>query len=386
MEGDSLVKSGVMLLAALTASVFWTARPQMMSFFLSCVVLYLLWLYLKRGIDRLWFIPPIFVLWGNLHGGFAIGFILMVLALIGEGARWLIEGQLSPREEDAEPQTIRPMIRIAIIGLVSAAAVSINPYGPQMLFYPFRTVGIGVLRDYILEWSSPDFHQAQAWPFIWMVLALLVTAGLSRRRLDWRDAFMTSGTAYSAFLAWRNVATFAVVAAPVLSVHLHDWLSQLGYRLNWNRAPRSVILAAANWLILAAVIGGAVFQIGKMNSPTLVEETRRNNYPVEAVAFMEREDLPQPMINSYNWGGYLIWAARDYPVYVDGRTDLYDDELLRLYLSITQGQPGWRDRLAQTGANSILIEANSTLGQLLALVEDWEQVYADDVAVIFVRR
>ena len=65
------------------AAIFWSPRPQMFSFVFSAVVLYLLWLYQQDGKDRLWLIPPIIVLWVNFHGGFAIGFILMVLATIG---------------------------------------------------------------------------------------------------------------------------------------------------------------------------------------------------------------------------------------------------------------------------------------------------------------
>jgi hypothetical protein len=385
LEGDNLLRSAVLILAALTASIFWSARPQMFSFFLSCVVLYLLWLYQKRGVDRLWLIPPIFVVWGNLHPGFAIGFILLVLAMIGEGARWLVDGIINPVEPVERP-TLRPVFRIAVIGLISAVAVSINPYGPKLLLHPFRTVGINTLQTYIEEWSSPNFHQPKAWPFLWMVLGLFAAAGLSRRRLDWRDAIMTSGTAYSGFLAWRNVPTFAVAAAPVLSEHLHAWLTEIGYRLDWNRAPRNAMLAAANWLLLIAVIGGAVFQLRTVLDADHIEATRRAIYPAAAVDFMQREHVPTPVYNASNWGGFLMWQARDYPVYVDGRTDLYDDAFLNEYVRAFQGRPGWEDVLDSGGINTVLITPISPLAQLLDQDEGWEKVYGDEVAVIYVRR
>ncbi len=50
---------------------------------------------------------------------------------------------------------------MVIVALVSIPAIAVNPYGVQMLGYPFRTVGIGVLQDFIQEWASPNFHSDQ---------------------------------------------------------------------------------------------------------------------------------------------------------------------------------------------------------------------------------
>jgi hypothetical protein len=42
------------------------------------------------------------------------------------------------------------------------------------------------------------------------------------------------------------------------------------------------------------------------------------------------------MFNSYNWGGYLLWELPEYPVFIDGRTDLYDDELVEEWLRVVR--------------------------------------------------
>ena len=46
--------------------------------------------------------------------------------------------------------------------------------------------------------------------------------------------------------------------------------------------------------------------------------------PVKAVAYIKANKLAGPMLNDYTFGGYLIWAAPQYPVMMDGRTDLYE--------------------------------------------------------------
>jgi hypothetical protein len=385
-SGDPLIRAGAVVLAAAAATVFWTARPQIISFFLSTVVLYLLWLYTTRGVDRLWLIPPLMALWANLHGGFAIGFILMVLALGGEVAEWLFDGVLGGRlPGDAIGPALRPVLRLVVIGLVSAAAVSLNPYGPAMLLYPFRTVGIGVLQDAIQEWASPNFHETQTWPFIWLLLGTLAVVGVSRERLSWRNALLLTGTAYSALLAGRNIPTFAIVAAPVLARHANALLEERDIRLRWDQLPTGGVYGVLNWTLAVVVLAGGTAWAVRALDPVTIEEAREEFHPVAAAAYLESNDLPTPIFNSYNWGGYLIWAARDYLVYVDGRTDLYDDEFLRDYLAIHLAGEGWQEKLDAAGVNTVIVEADSPLAHSLADVGGWSLAYEDDLAVIYVR-
>jgi hypothetical protein len=385
--GDPIVKAFSVILGGAAAAIFWSARPQMFSFLLSAVVVYLLWLYQKRGIDRLWYLPVVMALWANLHGGFAIGFILMVLATVGEGVRWLLDGVLvgaSPGGGAPQP-TYRPMVRLAMVGIVSAAAISLNPYGPSMLVYPFRTVGIGVLRDFIQEWAAPNFHSAQTWPFAWLLLGTLLVAALTSKKLDWRDAIMIGGTAYSALLAARNIATFALVAAPLLAFYIDVGLAERHLRLNSNRLTAQGTLLMFNWLMLVLVVMGVVSRVAYEFDPDRLERTRREIFPVGAVAYLEETRPSGPLFNSYNWGGYLIWEARDYPVYVDGRTDLYDDAFLRGYMTIYYAQPGWAKALDDARINVVLVETSSPLAQVLDLTEGWSRAYTDEQASLFVR-
>jgi hypothetical protein len=93
------------------------------------------------------------------------------------------------------------------------------------------------------------------------------------------------------------------------------------------------------------------------------------------------------MFNSYNWGGYLIWHLwPDYLVFVDGRTDLYGDELLRQYLQVRFAQPGFQEVFDVHSIDFVLTEAEGFTDNFLTLDDDgWSLAYADDVAVIYMR-
>ncbi len=386
-DGDPLVRAFSVILGGATAAVFWTPRPQMASFFLSTVVFYLLWLYQRRGVDRLWSIPPVMMLWANLHGGYAIGFILMVLSIAGDVLRWFFDGVLGGpvRDTPADPPTLKPVKRIIIVGLVSALASCINPLGPQVLLVPFETVGISVLRDFIQEWSTPDFHRIETWPFIWLLSLTVAAAGLSRKRLDWRDAIFVTGFAYGSLLAGRNIAAFAVVAPPVLSLHLNDLMEERRIVFKWNRLPTRGLYVALNWILLLLILGASAYKVAYALSPDVMLEAQKEWLPADATEFIRETRPPQNLFNSYNWGGYLIWELRDYPVYVDGRTDLYGDELLKVYMSLIFAQPGWEAKLDQAGINTVMVEPYTPLARVLSVRGSWEQVYADDVAIVFVR-
>jgi hypothetical protein len=92
------------------------------------------------------------------------------------------------------------------------------------------------------------------------------------------------------------------------------------------------------------------------------------------------------MFNSYNWGGYLMWVLPEYPVFVDGRTDLYDGPVLQAYVTAYFAEPGWDQVMDDYKINTVLIEPASPLAKVLRLTDGWKIVYEDKIAILFVRK
>ncbi|MBN1678714.1 MAG: hypothetical protein JW966_00385 [Anaerolineae bacterium] len=379
-EGTAYARAFVVVIGAAAAAVFWSPRPQMFSFMLGALVLYLLHLYKREHLDRLWLIPPVMLLWANLHGGFAIGFILLFGSIAGEALGNIFNG------DDPRVVSWARLRRMVVVTLVSIPLIAINPYGVQMLGYPFRTVGIGVLQDYIQEWGSPDFHQRQTWPFALMLLGLVALAGLSSRRIDWTDLTLASGTACMALMAGRNITLFAVVSAPILSRHLNVWLADHGWQIHPVRRVRGRKLVL-NWVLLALVALGALAKVAVVLSEETVRKAQEQMLPVEVAQFLDESPPEGKMFNSYNWGGYLMFAAPDVPVYVDGRTDLYDDDFLRDYLDITFIRDDWNVMLDDQVIGFVVIEADSILATMLRTMPDtWqERQFDDERSSLFIR-
>ncbi len=385
LEGSAYLKAFTLVLAAAASHIYWSARPQLLSFLLAAVFLYVLHQFRWRARDRLWLLPVMMALWVNLHGGFAIGFLLLLITFAGQIFSRLL-GQSGPGTVSWSG-----VVKLAGIGLACAAVVIVNPYGPALYLYPLRTVSIGALQDFIQEWQSPNFHLREMQIFIWLWLAVFAALGLSRRRVDLTDLSLLCGFTYLALLAARNIPIAALLAAPLLTRQAAAGVKDL-----WASRPRLAALLdpppsefsrpALIWALLALVLFSVLIKAADASLVSTNERFLESRVPLQAARYLQNTQPPGPMFNAYNWGGYLTWQLYpEYPVFVDGRTDLYDDALLRQYLRAALGQPGYEEVLDQHDINLVLIEARSFLDEHLAVNPRWRQVYADDVAVVYTR-
>jgi hypothetical protein len=390
--GNPFLRAFGVILGAITSSVVWAARPQIVSFLLTALVAYLLDRYKRRGGRLLPWLPLILLVWANVHGGYAIAFILMLVYLAGEGANLLT------RHREDPVLSGRQLLHLSIVMGICFLAVGINPNTWQMWLYPFRTVGIGVLRDFIQEWQSPNFHLAWQQPFILLLLLTVLALTRSDRRADFTDLALLAVWTIWALLAGRNIAIFALVAVPIFVRYgTAAWDRQVK---DWKDAPwaRPLLQAAGqpmasgrvlkllNWLLLSLVVIAAMIKIYLPLAPGAVEKATRESLPVDAVAYIQAERPPGPMFNSYNWGGYLLFTLwPDYPVFVDGRTDLYDDAFLRRYLTAYVADEGWQAVLDEYDIRLVFIETNSMLAKFLRLDSAWQEVYRDEMATLFAR-
>jgi hypothetical protein len=383
-DSGPYLKSFALILAAATSGVYWSARPQIVSMLLAAVFNWVLIRFRFHGLNRLWLLPLLMVAWVNLHGGFVIGFILLVVTCVGEALTAL----LAPG-----PLTLEKMkapVWVAAAGLLCAAAVMVNPYGPQMLLYPFKTVSIGVLQDYIQEWQSPNFHAREAQVFIVMWLATFAAVGFGRRPLQATDFLLFAAFSALALLAGRNIAVFAVVSAPILVRHADSAIAELQAR--WPRLklhPGSVspapLMHGLNWTILALVIVAVLIKVSLPLNPATTRQAIALTAPVGAADFLKTHPYPGRLFNSYNFGGYLTWALYpEMPVYVDGRTDLYDDAFLTQYLNAYLAGPGWQAELARYGVGIVLVEPGAPIARALMADPHWAVRYLDATAIVLI--
>ncbi|MCI0521466.1 MAG: hypothetical protein L0Z70_14565 [Chloroflexi bacterium] len=401
-SGGVFLRAFALILAATAAGVYWAARPYLVTFTLAAVFLSILeqyrWKRDAASQKRLIWLPILMVVWANSHGGFAAGFLLWGVYWAGALKEALWAAWRRRRVGKADIPTGNGMgseigpPRWLVLGLAGAAMVAgvcFNPFGAKMLLYPFKTVGIEALQAYIQEWQSPNFHLRQVQPFAWLILLTLAAAGASLRRMALTDFLLVGGLGYMGLLAGRNIALFALAAPIVLTRHaaplVEAWLEALrrewGLRLDTRRTPtrrEARLNLGILILVLLAVLAKASLTLPRAANEVVIA----GGLPTGAVEYLRTANPPGRLFNSYNWGGYLMWALPEYPVFIDGRTDLYDDELVEEWLRITRAEAGWEEALAKREARLILIERDAPLVKVLPFA-GWERLYEDEKAVVY---
>jgi hypothetical protein len=386
LEGPALLRSAILLLSGTAAGVYWSARPQIISFTLAGVFLWVLHEFVRGRRTILWILPPLMVIWANIHGGFAIGFMFIIGFLLGEIIDTSVEviNRLESLPEVWKRKR-NSILSLVGVGLACAVAVSLNPHGPETLLYPFKTISVGVLRDHIQEWQTPNFHQGEVQPFLWMLMLILISMALSRQRVYGVELIMVVGFAYLSLLAGRNIALFAIVGAPVLARHGAAALEPFLKRREKGRQVPENLARVLNVVLFLLMLIAALAKIAAPLDQQVIEEAIAEQIPVEAIAELSEHPSPGPLFNSYNWGGYILWALYpQYQTFVDGRTDLFDDEILNQYITVWTAAPGWEQVLDDWDIQIVLIEKDSPLTRELEL-DGWEDMYADEKAIIMTK-
>ena len=362
-------------LGALASSACWGVRPQMFTFTLASLLLWLMDAGEERPGLLVW-IPPLFVLWLNLHAGFALGPAL----LLAYGIGLILETALG----DTPWPAVRPiLIRTGVLVVACLALVPLNPNGARLYRYPLDTLRSQGMRSLIGEWFSPDFHQLTYRPLLAVWLLLVVALAVSRVRIRGRVLVPLLLTAVGSLDAVRHIPIFILVAIPVMVAAIPSYGARAA---DFSTRPGG--LQFRRLFNSAMVILIAMFALVKWGVVLRNEGVREAAvFPRAAIASMRTAGLPPRVFAYYDWGGYVIWNLYpDYRVFVDGRADLYGDELLREFKTAIHMQKGWREVLDGWKVETVLVPPSCALAQALLLDGGWETAFRDSQAIVFVRR
>jgi hypothetical protein len=368
---------------ALAAAPSWGVRPQMFTFTMASLLLWLVEAGENRPKLLLW-IPPLFLLWVNLHAGFALGPALLLAYGVGLVAETAV-GHASWKE--ARPIVVRVLFLI----LACLALVPLNPSGAQLYRYPFDTLRSPGMRSFIVEWFSPDFHQSLYQPFLLVWLLILIALASSRSRLRGRVMVPLIVTSFAALDAVRHIPIFVLVALPVIAAALPVARNDRDFsKIVRHGTPRSLSLSLRfrPFFNVAVVFLMAVFALVKWTHLAHHQSTREaQQFPQKAVAFLQASDQPSRLFAYYDWGGYSIWNLYpQYRVFVDGRADLYGDDLLHQFKTAVELRTGWRAVLDNWKVETVVVPPSCALAQGLLLDNHWKTAFSDPKAIILIRK
>ena len=375
--------AGVAALVAVWASMpNIGVRPRVFTILLTSIYLALLGRLAKGVKDRwIWALIPLMTLWVNVHGGFFIGLMLIVLTAVG----LVIDYWAGVLEQ---PETLWPRLKLLVILFVGCVLAGlINPYVIKPYIAPFTLIGSTLWQDLINDWLSPNFHLPQTRPLLLLILGTIAMFGLSPKRPKPSELLLFLATLYSTLKIQRNAVVFVLIAAPMFSDYFQIWVDSTRFGKYFG-APRpgtasqrlAVLLSIA--FLLPLIAFAIKLKLTVYSTPT----QKSLRVPVNAVEYLKQNGITGNTFTAPNiWGGYLIWAAPNNPVYIDGR-DAYTDTFVKEFVDIIAGRIDWRGPFAERKVQLAIVEPETLLAREIGESTDWEKIYEDDMSVVFKRR
>jgi hypothetical protein len=359
-------------------------RPQTFSFIFFSVLLFAL----EKGRRTMggekhshqlytWSLPLLMTVWANMHPGFVIGCLFIVLAGVEHALRSLRRGS----------ERVNRGFLAGCLAAVCASAF-LNPNGPEAFRRSYAMLA-GSLRggtsihEHLPAREFAAFTASEHYYYVLIgFIALGALSFLYRfardRRIPVTHACIFAALAFISLKTFRMGFFFAIAVTPSLAGNV----APLFRAQPWSAT-------AARSLVAGASVAAALFLLLPR---TLLTRPLMNPdiFPEKALSFLERERLPGNVYHPYEWGGYFSWRLYPrYMVFVDGRAV----GPLREHRLVLSAGLQWEEILRKHDVNTVvywpLLPYKKHVPPLLfALLRDegWSPVYWDLRSVIFVRK
>ena len=349
-------------LAALAGSSNWSFRPQLFTYPLFVLTLFIL-LKWSRGKNRgLWILPVLSILWVNLHGSFPLLFILGFLALLfGHGDRK----------------------KLLLVMGIATISIFVNPHGINTLGY-VQNMLTAPSNRLSVEWSPMVNRGWQANLFFAWLLIFAPIIALSSRKLSLLEWAYFLSFGWLALSGIRYVIWFLFILVVVTTSLIAEWSSRFLERPVQQEKTRINILVGSFLLLLPFSVLPGFRDIWWPDAP----RPYNGDNPIEATKWlMKHPKLEGPLFSDFSHSSYLIFALPSRPVWIDPRFELYSPAQWDTYTAIASASWQWQTLLDQEGINLVLLSTSGEPDLITAVksAPQWCEDYHDEDSVIFHR-
>ena len=348
-------------------------RPLFFSVILFNIALTLLFeAQRSRHLRPLYWLPLVFVLWANIHIQFIYG-----LAAIGLFAGTNLLQHLASRYR-AYPNFLTtptlPVVEPFAVFACCAFAACLGPYSYHLYQEAFVISQSKIMYKMIIELQSLSFHYFNQYVELLLAIGAYFALGWQKKIDPFKFALLVFASVF-AFRTWRDAWFLCVIAAAVIvdfpasnaeddsPIRLSDWVA--------------VTVASILLLFLAA-------RNTDFNQRAL-DHLISSEFPVDAVNFLRRNPQGGPLYNSFDWGGFLTFYMPQYPVSIDGRTDLYGDAADERYYQTQEADPSYTADPVLNEAGLVILKNKFPIAKQLPLDRRFRVIYRDQLATILVR-
>ena len=360
-------------LAISVMSPGFMVRPHILSFLGFTCFFYIFHCYFDKNENRLWLLPLIMLIWCNSHGGFLIGWGQFTIVVIWESLFFAVKDR----------KTGPSLRKLFFWYLFTSVACFFNPYGSKLLIFLFHS--LSQARP-IEEWNPVGIWDTTFIRFKILVALFVISCAYPLGHKKRWEGAMIAATIFFAFRHQRHIPFFAIMVGPSLV----EWLTLLFNRLKVNLGNRTSgrVSHSIVTILLLFIVGyhlsHATYRYLKAGFHIFVDPFY---YPVQAVEFMQANQIEGNLMLPFEWGEYAIWKL--YPqcrVSIDGRfRTAYPEDVLKDHIFPVNDEAAWSRLISKYPTDIILSRQITYFWNLIKTSNEWIYVYSDRAAMIFVR-
>lgn len=356
-----------------TAFLFNIApRPVFFTVIFFTVMLTLLFEAQRTGrVQSLYWLPLIFLLWANIHIQFIYGLaVLGLFAAVNLLQHALIALRRYP--DSLETPTL-PVVAPFVVLAFCVVASCIGPYSYHLYQEVIVISRSRIMYTMIRELQALSFNYFNQYVELVLAVAAYFALGWKRKIDPFKLAVLIFASVF-AFRTWRDMWFICVVAAAIIA----DFPAPEAKR-DTIRFPEWAGVAAASVLLLLLTVRNTDF------NQRALDRAISSEYPVDAVNFLRRNPVGGPLYNSFDWGGFLIFYMPQYPVSIDGRTDLYGDAMDEQYYRTQEADPSYTTDPVLNEAGVVVLKNKFPIAKMLLTDRRFRVIYHDELSVVLAR-
>ncbi len=384
------VTAFALTLMLLVACDRFMPRPELPTFVCLAAVLALLDRFSRRNDAWVYAIVPIQIVWANIHGLFALGIAVCGIMLAAE----ILRPVLSPGDRLRRDR----LRRLATVTALSALACFVNPNFIDGALYPIQQLGMigppedrGTFGSIVAELIPPLGGEQPLNPLAIAIVSTLALLSFAAMAVNWRrlhgaDPLLWVAFLYLALGAKRNLALFAIAAAPILVRNWNEFLDGRPVSLRIRRVAAAGVALSIAVLVVDVTNQRFFPRIGVFREAGF--GTMEVFFPVAQAEWIATHRPPGPIAHHMADGGYLIWRLwPDYRVMTDGRLEVFGAEKFVALQPTVVGRFRALDDEYDFGLVLVhysVVPSDAFLWWL-HLNSNWTLVSVDDAAALFVR-
>lgn len=357
---------------ALATSLNWATRPHLIS--MLFLAIWLIWVdKLSRGEKiALWIFPAFMLLWGNIHGEFIAGILVLFAYAVG----WLVDLVLDKPNFNREVGK-----RLWLSLFLSTFASFLNPGGTGSWVSIFGFVNNQYLMSRMLEANPPNFQIPEIRVLLGLIAFSVFMLAIKKEKITAGQGFLLAGFTAMSLIAFRNIHLYGVVIPFVLTETLGIFNSvPIISRLEAILRNIESQIKGSFWVVTATLVIVILMLISPISAK--LYQFNLTTFPVGAVEWLKTNPQEGKMFNDLNWGGYITFNTYPYQLaFIDSVADV-TGELTMQYETAIRLLPGWEMILERYEIQWAILPFDSSLADTLTDDYQWKVLYQDETAVI----